>query len=86
MLTAMSQIDESVLEEPQPELVEAPRLEPSDTQPFSLSRAFGGRSLVREIVETALLALLTFILLNTLTGRFQVRGSSMEPTLHDGQY
>lgn len=61
-------------------------LDPSDTQPLSLSRAFGGRSLLREIVETALLTLIIFLVLNTLTGRFQVRGSSMEPTLHDGQY
>jgi signal peptidase I len=42
--------------------------------------------LLREIVETALLTLIIFLVLNTLTGRFQVRGSSMEPTLHDGQY
>ena len=66
---------------------EEPRLlDPSDTQPFSLSRAFGGRSLLREIVETALLTLIIFLVLNALTGRFQVRGSSMEPTLRDGQY
>jgi signal peptidase I len=61
-------------------------LDPSDTQPLSLSRAFGGRSVLREIVETALLTLIIFLVLNTLTGRFQVRGSSMEPSLHDGQY
>jgi len=61
-------------------------LDTSDTQPLSLSRAFGGSSLLREILETALLTLIIFLVLNTLTGRFQVRGSSMEPTLHDGQY
>jgi signal peptidase I len=61
-------------------------VDPSDTQPLSLSRAFGGRSLLREILETALLTLIIFLVLNTLTGRFQVRGSSMEPTLQDGQY
>lgn len=42
--------------------------------------------LLREILETALLTLVVFLALNTLTGRFQVRGSSMEPTLHNGQY
>jgi signal peptidase I len=42
--------------------------------------------LLREILETALLTLIIFLVLNTLTGRFQVRGSSMEPTLHDGQF
>ncbi|MFW6082410.1 MAG: hypothetical protein ACOC8C_00005, partial [Chloroflexota bacterium] len=44
-------------------------LSTSDTQPLSLSRAFGGESLLREILETALLALITFLILNTLTGR-----------------
>ncbi len=53
---------------------------------ISLSRTFGGRSMLREILETALLTLIIFAVLNTLTGRFQVRGSSMEPTLHNGQY
>lgn len=52
----------------------------------SLARAFGGRSLVRETVETILLTAIIFVVLNTATGRFQVRGSSMEPALHDGQY
>lgn len=52
----------------------------------SPARAFGVPSVLREILETALLTLVVFLVLNTLTGRFQVRGSSMEPTLHDGQY
>jgi signal peptidase I len=59
---------------------------PSEGESVSLSREFGGHSLLREILETALLALIVFLVLNTLTGRFQVRGASMEPTLHDGQY
>ena len=45
-----------------------------------------GSSVLREVAETALLALVVFLILNGLTGRFQVRGSSMEPTLHNGQY
>jgi signal peptidase I len=52
----------------------------------SLARTFGGRSLLREVLETVLLTLIIFLVLNTATGRFQVRGSSMEPTLQDGQY
>ena len=59
---------------------------PSDSERVSLARAFGGRSLLRETLETILLTLIIFLVLNTATGRFQVRGSSMEPTLHDGQY
>jgi signal peptidase I len=59
---------------------------PADGQPVSLARAFGGRSVLREIAETVLLTLIIFLSLNATTGRFQVRGSSMVPTLHDGQY
>ena len=58
----------------------------SDSERLSLSRAFGGRSFLREVLETLLLAGIIFLVLNTTTGRFQVRGSSMEPTLQDGQY
>ncbi|MBN1810438.1 MAG: signal peptidase I [Anaerolineae bacterium] len=52
----------------------------------SLARTFGGRSLVREILETVLLTVVLFLVINTVTGRSQVNGSSMEPTLHNGQY
>jgi signal peptidase I len=62
------------------------RRPPSDGERVSLAQAFGGRSLLREALETILLTLIIFLALNTATGRFQVRGSSMEPTLHDGQY
>jgi signal peptidase I len=86
MPVIMSKTGRDVLENPRSELSEPQTLDTSDTQPLSLSRAFGGRSLLREILETALLTLIVFLVLNTLTGRFQVRGSSMEPTLDDGQY
>jgi signal peptidase I len=82
----MSKRGRESLENPQPELSQSQTFDTSDTQPLSLSRAFGGRSLLREIVETALLTLIVFLVLNTLTGRFQVRGSSMQRTLDDGQY
>ena len=59
---------------------------PADGERVSLARAFGGRSLLRETLETILLTVIIFVVLNTATGRFQVRGSSMEPTLRDGQY
>ena len=59
---------------------------PANGERVSLARAFGGRSLLRETLETVLLTVILFLVLNTATGRFQVRGSSMEPTLHDGQY
>lgn len=82
----MSQTEKDLLEGQRAEPSQPQTLSTSDTQPLSLSRAFGGKSVLREILETALLTLIVFLVLNTLTGRFQVRGSSMEPTLHDGQY
>ena len=45
-----------------------------------------GSSLFREIVETLLLTVVIFVLVNTVTGRFRIDGSSMEPNLHDGEY
>lgn len=77
---------EDALEESQFEEAQLEPLHPADGEPVSLARAFGGRSLLREIVETILLTLIIFLMINTTTGRFQVRGSSMEPTLHDEQY
>ncbi len=66
--------------------IDSERSRPAEGEQVSLSRAFGGRSLLRETLETVLLTLIIFLVLNTATGRFQVRGSSMEPTLQDGQY
>ena len=42
--------------------------------------------LVREIVETALLTAIIFLLVNAATGRFKIDGSSMEPNLHNDEY
>jgi signal peptidase I len=41
---------------------------------------------VRDVLETLLLAAVIFVLVNTLTGRYEVQSISMEPTLHEGQY
>lgn len=61
----------------------APRTLPStrvSAEPASLGM------LVRDLLETLLLAVIAFMLINTLTGRYQVLSVSMEPTLHEGQY
>jgi signal peptidase I len=82
-------LEELQLGETQPEnfpTQDAEHRHASDDERVSLARAFGGRSLLREALETILLTLIIFLALNTATGRFQVRGSSMEPALHDGQY
>jgi len=52
----------------------------------SLTRSFGLRSWLQDALETLLLAAILFFVINTLTGRYQVHGQSMEPSLHDGQY
>jgi len=41
---------------------------------------------LRDLVETLVLAVVIFLLVNTLTGRYEVQSISMEPTLHEGQY
>lgn len=51
----------------------------------SLSQ-FGVHSWLQDTLETLLLAIILFLVINTLTGRYQVHGQSMEPSLHDGQY
>jgi len=58
---------------------------PARLEPIASGDVAGG-SWFRDILETLLLALLTFILLNALTTRYEVLSVSMEPTLHEGQY
>jgi signal peptidase I len=44
------------------------------------------RGMVRELVETALFILLVFFIVRGIVQNFKIEGSSMEPTLHTGQY
>lgn len=66
----------------QPQTLPAP--EPDAGQPQTSTTQ--GSSLFREIVETLLLTVVIFVLVNAITGRFRIDGSSMEPSLHDGEY
>ncbi len=66
----------------QPPLTPAAESETGKTQENNAQ----GSSLFREIVETLLLTVVIFVLVNTFTGRFRIDGSSMEPNLHDGEY
>ena len=43
-------------------------------------------NLLREIVETALLTTIAFLLINAATGRFKIESVSMQPNLHEGEY
>ncbi|MDW8067567.1 MAG: signal peptidase I [Anaerolineae bacterium] len=65
--------------EPRPDELETPG-------PIPIEPPSPVRSLLREVAESLILALLIYLVINLLTGRFYVRGSSMEPTLHNGQY
>lgn len=71
-------------EERSSEIVESPIV--PDEQAPSMSQSFGIRSWLQDTLETLLLAAILFFVINTLTGRYQVHGQSMEPSLHDGQY
>ncbi len=40
----------------------------------------------RDLLETLVLAVIIFLVVNTFTGRYEVQSISMEPTLREGQY
>jgi signal peptidase I len=57
-----------------------------ETRDVSLRRSFGIRSWLQDTLETILLAVILFFVINALTGRYQVHGQSMVPSLYEGQY
>ena len=70
---------ESPLDTPATPVESSPQ-EPPTAQPARRS------SLLREIVETALLTAIIFLVVNATTGRFKIDGASMEPNLHHDEY
>lgn len=44
------------------------------------------KTVVREVLETVVLTVIIFFLIQTVVRNFRVVGTSMEPNLHDGQY
>ncbi|MEN9936087.1 MAG: hypothetical protein RLZZ387_2666 [Chloroflexota bacterium] len=46
----------------------------------------GVRSVVRELLETAIFILLVFLIVRGVVQNFKIEGQSMEPSLHSGQY
>lgn len=50
------------------------------------SEKHSSRRFLVDVIETLLLALLLFLGINTLSARIRVEGSSMEPTLHNGEF
>ena len=59
---------------------------PAVTTPTGEETASHRSHLLREIVETVLLTVAIFLLVNAATGRFRIEGASMEPNLHDNEY
>ncbi|MBN2471126.1 MAG: signal peptidase I [Anaerolineae bacterium] len=62
-----------------------PLATPADAEPLPRPRLRRGRWL-REIIETILIFAVIYVLVNLLSARFIVDGSSMTPTLGTGQY
>lgn len=44
------------------------------------------RSVVKDLLETAIFILLVFFIMRGMVQNFKIEGSSMEPNLHNGQY
>ncbi|NJN15069.1 MAG: signal peptidase I [Oscillochloris sp.] len=58
----------------------------ADEQTTSIAQRTRVRSVVRELLETAIFILLVFFIVRGIVQNFKIEGSSMEPTLHTGQY
>ena len=69
----MSEETSLTIEAPQPDQT---RAEPTPKQ----------SNLLREIVETALLTAIIFLIVNTVIGRFRIEQVSMQPNLWEGEY
>ena len=60
---------------------------PWETQPTADDGAsLRGHKIVREVVETALLAVLVFLAVRATFQNYRVEGHSMDPTLQDGEF
>jgi signal peptidase I len=59
---------------------------PALPQEAAQPRKSGLLSFLREVFETVILALILFAAINFLTARNRVEGSSMEPTLRNGEF
>lgn len=64
----------------------APRWERSPTDQDDDRATQGVRSVVKELLETAIFILLVFLIVRGVIQNFKIEGQSMEPNLHTGQY
>jgi len=56
---------------------------PTEVKPASNHSSF--RHALREIAESIVMAVVFYVIISTLVGRYQVLNISMEPNLHEGQ-
>jgi len=59
---------------------------PPQTAETNISEKQPRELLIREIIETLLLTMFIFWIVNTATGRFRIEGYSMLPSLEEGEY
>ncbi|GAB4188918.1 MAG: signal peptidase I [Roseiflexaceae bacterium] len=64
----------------------APRWEDDQTEGDDRSPAPAVRSVVKELLETAVFILLVFLIVRGVVQNFKIEGQSMEPSLQTGQY
>ncbi|HEU4327181.1 MAG TPA: signal peptidase I [Roseiflexaceae bacterium] len=64
----------------------APRWEDDQAEGDERSPAPAVRSVVKELLETAVFILLVFLIVRGVVQNFKIEGQSMEPSLHTGQY
>jgi signal peptidase I len=72
---------ESYLKAIEAESVESQTIEEETTANWDTAK-----SVLREVIETVVLTVVIFLLIQTVVRNFRVVGTSMEPNLHDGQY
>ena len=68
-----------------PSLIIATVTEPMLELPSAEPRRSAVWAVLIEILQTVLIAALLFLVVNLVTARIRVEGSSMEPSLHDGE-
>ncbi len=64
----------------------APQPPLSNEMPVAMGAKQPTELVIREIVETLLLTFFIFWIVNSFIGRYKIDGSSMNPTLQNGQY
>lgn len=76
------------VETPQPDQmsIEPASVEPTLVESTPVEPTPKPSNLLREIIETALLTAIIFLIVNAAIGRFRIESVSMLPNLHEGEY